>query len=251
LLLLTDLSALAIGITALSLFIGGIAKGSVGAGIPLIAMPIMANFMSIPEALVLLTVPIFLSNIWQSFQGGNLLVVSRMFWVVALSLALGIALGTQLLIRLDDRTLYLVMAAVVLVQPLVRITKSNFELSVGSQKIIGPILAFVSGIVGGVSGFFGPLLLAYLASLRLPKDLFTASVAMLFATGGISLFIFLSQVGVMGPSQLLASSLAMGPVAIGVIIGQRIRAQISQKQFERALTVVLLFTGFSLLIKAL
>ena len=74
---------------------------------------------------------------------------------------------------------------------------------------------------------------------------------MLFATGGISLFIFLSQVGVMGPSQLLASSLAMAPVAIGVIIGQRIRAQISQKQFERALTVVLLFTGFSLLIKEL
>lgn len=247
---LADLSILAIGISAVALFVGGIAKGSVGAGIPLIAMPIMANFMSIPEALVLLTVPIFLSNIWQSFQGGNFLVVSRMFGVVALLLALGIALGTQLLIRLDDRTLYLVMAAVVLVQPLLRIMKPNFELGSRSRKILGPSLAFVSGIIGGVSGFFGPLLLAYLASLRLPKDVFTASVAMLFATGGISLFIFLSQVGVMGPSQLIASALAMAPVAIGVIIGQRIRARISQKQFERALTVVLLFTGFSLLIKA-
>lgn len=247
---LSDLSLLAIGVSAAALFIGGIAKGSVGAGIPLIAMPVMANFMSIPEALVLLTVPIFLSNIWQSFQGGNFLLVGRMFWVVALVLALGIALGTQLLIRLDDRTLYLVMAAVVLVQPLLRLAKPNFELGAKARRIIGPGLAFVSGIIGGVSGFFGPLLLAYLATLRLQKDLFTASVALLFAVGGLSLFVFLSQVGVMGASQFIASSIAMAPVAIGVFVGQRIRARISQKQFERALTVVLVFTGLSLLLKA-
>ena len=245
-----DLSTTAIIASGLALLIGGLAKGSVGVGLPLIGVPVMANFMSVPQTLMLLTVPIFLTNIWQAIEGGNLSVVLRRFWPMAVALAVGIGVGAQLLIRLDDQTLYLIMGSVVLVQPLLRLAQPQKFSIPGWLKSIGPAISFISGVIGGVSGFFGPLVMAYLASLQLQKDLFTATIAMMFTIGGLSLMIFLSQVGLMRSGEFLASSIAMIPVAIGVYLGQKIRSKISQIQFERALTAILLLTGISLLAKA-
>ena len=110
-------------------------------------------------------------------------------------------------------------------------------------------MAAGGGLLGGVSGFYGPPLMVYLAMLKLPKDLFTATIAMLFFVGGLSLAIFLAQLDVMNRDNLILSTAALIPAVLGIFIGQKIRARISQKQFERAITVAMLLIGLSLISK--
>ncbi len=246
---LLSLSIAAIAGSFFGLLLGGFSKGALGLGLPLIAVPILSMFMPIPQALAILTVPVFITNIWQAMQGGNLGAVIKRFWPMTIALVIGIGFGTQLLVRLDQQTLYLIMGTVVLIQPAVRLLKPNFVLSLAAQRWVGPTMAAGGGLLGGVSGFYGPPLMVYLAMLKLPKDLFTATIAMLFFVGGLALAIFLAQLDVMNQDNLILSTAALIPAHLGIFIGQKIRARISQKQFERAITVAMLLIGLSLISK--
>ena len=232
------------------LLIGGFSKGALGAGLPLISVPILALFMPVPQALVILIVPIFITNIWQAMQGGNLKVVWKRFWPIAIMLVIGVGVGAQILVRLSEQQLYLIMGLIVMAQPVLRLLKPNASFTPQTQRWLGPLVGFTGGAVGGMSGFYGPLILVYLATLKLQKDIFTATVAMLFLFGGGALAVFLAQVGVMTANDMLMSCIALIPASLGILWGQKIRARISQTTFDRALSITLLVMGVSLLMKA-
>jgi uncharacterized membrane protein YfcA len=244
------LSWLALGAISSAVFLGGLTKGALGIGMPLLAMPVMALFMTVPQALTILTIPILVTNIWQALQGGHLKAMVQRFWDLALALAIGIAIGAQALVVLDAKLLYLVMGLVVLIQPVLRFCSPDFQFSLRTQRVVGPIFALASGIIGGMTGFFGPLLMVYLASLGLLKDHFAAAVSMMFVIGALSLGISLAQLGFINGPELTVSLAALLPAVAGIYLGQLIRSHISQTQFERGLGFFLLLIGLSLLLKA-
>jgi hypothetical protein len=65
-----------LGIIA-ALLLGGMVKGVVSIGVPLVAMPILSQFMPIKEAVLLLSMPIILGNIPQALEGGDMLPTVR------------------------------------------------------------------------------------------------------------------------------------------------------------------------------
>jgi uncharacterized membrane protein YfcA len=247
---LDSLSWLALGAISSAVFLGGLTKGALGIGMPLLAMPVMALFMTVPQALTVLTIPILVTNIWQALQGGHLKAMVQRFWDLALALAIGIAIGAQALVVLDAKLLYLVMGLVVLIQPVLRFCIPDFQFSPRTQRVVGPIFALASGVIGGMTGFFGPLLMVYLASLGLLKDHFAAAVSMMFVIGALSLGISLAQLGFINGPELTVSLAALLPAVAGIYLGQLIRSHISQSQFERGLGFFLLLIGLSLLLKA-
>ncbi len=234
----------------MGLFLGGLSKGALGVGLPLIAMPTLAFFMSVPQALVMLTVPVFITNIWQSVQGGHLPRVIRRFWPLTLGLVIGVGIGAQILIRLDEHVLYLLMGLVVLVQPAMRLLRPDSVITPVRQRWLGPLIGLTGGVIGGTAGLYGPPVMVYLAGLKLEKDFFAATAAFLFFIGGLALAIFLSRLGVMHAEDLIWSSVALLPAALGIFAGQAIRARISQGQFDKAITVTMLLIGLGLLAKA-
>jgi hypothetical protein len=248
---LESISAVAVIVGAAGLFLGGFAKGALGLGLPLIAVPILALSMPIPKALAILTVPIFVTNIWQSLQGGNLGPVWRRFWPTGLALMAGIGVGTQVLVRLQPSTLYFLMGGVVLLQPMVKLLKPTYVLDPRHERWAGPVVAAFSGLLGGITGFYAAPLLVYLTMLRLQKDIFTATIALLFLLGGTAMAIFLAQASVLTGQVLVYSALALVPTVIGILVGIRIRSRISQAQFEKGITVVMVLMGASLIGKGL
>lgn len=245
------LSVVAIVVGAAGLFLGGFAKGALGLGLPLIAVPILALSMPIPAALAILTVPIFVTNIWQSVQGGNLATVWRRFWPTGVALMAGIGAGTQVLVRLEPATLYFLMGGVVFVQPLVKLLRPTYGVKARHERWAGPGVALFSGVLGGITGFYAAPLLVYLTMLRLQKDIFTATIALLFLLGGTAMAIFLAQASVLTGTVLGYSALALIPTVVGILVGIRIRLRISQAQFEKGITWVMVLMGLSLISKGL
>ena len=64
----------------LSLFLGGLLKGVVGLGLPLVAMPLLSFAVPLKTAVALVLVPIFVTNTAQSFQDGLFKPTIRRFW---------------------------------------------------------------------------------------------------------------------------------------------------------------------------
>src|SRR5256885_15853870 len=53
------------------LVIAGMLKGVIGVGMPIIALPLVTMFLDAPAAVMLLSMPLVLSNIPQAFEGGG------------------------------------------------------------------------------------------------------------------------------------------------------------------------------------
>ncbi|MFZ9081777.1 MAG: sulfite exporter TauE/SafE family protein [Burkholderiaceae bacterium] len=244
-------TAFSLTISIIGLFAGGLCKGAVGIGLPFISVPVLAFFVSVPKALAILAIPIFLTNALQFFQGGLVRPVLKRYGLTTVMLVIGIGLGTQLLIAMPVRLSYLLMGLVILTYPALRLTGRSQPFSLPREKWLAPSAGLLSGLLGGVTGFFAPVIVAFLAIQRLDKNLFSASVGLILFSGTIALSSFLASFGVLGREELIASALALIPIFIGLRAGQAIRQYISQKSFERILTVVMTLIGITMILRAL
>lgn len=231
--------------------VGGVSKGAFGVGLPLLALPIMVNFMPVSQAMALLTVPSIVTNVWQALHGNHLREVLKRFWVLGVFMVIGIYFGTLIMVSMPDRFLYVVMGLAVMIQPVLRFLRPALSVPARVQKYGSPFIGLASGFVGGMSGLFGPPILTYLVMLRLEKNLFTVAVSFVFVLGSVSIAVFLSRLGVMGTQEYLMSSVALIPAFLGIFAGLQIRKRINQAQFEKSLTVLLLLTAIGLFAKAI
>src|SRR6478752_5858947 len=53
-----------------SLVLAGVLKGVIGVGMPIVAFPMLSMLVDVPTAVMLLSMPLVLSNIPQALEGG-------------------------------------------------------------------------------------------------------------------------------------------------------------------------------------
>ncbi len=246
-----DLDPLLLAWCALALFLGGAIKGTLGVGIPLVAVPLLALAMPVPFAVALMPVPILLANVWQAFYGGHFLGAVRRFWALILALVIGTVIGAQILASVDPRTLYAVVGGIVVVFSLTGYFQEALRLPPRGERALAPVVGTVSGLLGGLSTMFGPPLIMFLIALRLPKDEFVGAIAVLYLCGIVVFTLALGVLEVMGSRELLHSALASAPVFLGVLAGQLLRARLDQDIFRKGLLVTLLVTGAALVRRAI
>ena len=88
------------GIVA-ALIVGGIVKGIVSIGVPLVAMPILSQMMPVKQAVLLLSMPVILGNIPQALEGGETLATARRIAAPLIGTVLGNIVGVSILISLE------------------------------------------------------------------------------------------------------------------------------------------------------
>jgi len=82
-----------------ALVLGGVVKGIVSIGVPLVAMPILSQFLPIKQAVLLLSMPIILGNIPQALEGGEMLPTVRRIAAPLIGTVLGNIAGVTVLIK--------------------------------------------------------------------------------------------------------------------------------------------------------
>ena len=118
-------------LAAIAFLLGGILKGAVGAGSPVIAVPILSMLYGVPFAVSVFVLPNLVSNLWQGWQYRNYLVSPKFAAVFALSGAVGAGVGSVLLSALPADFLMRIVAFVVLGYVAFRLTRPNWRLSDG------------------------------------------------------------------------------------------------------------------------
>ena len=83
-----------------ALLAGGVAKGILGVGLPMIALPLLYTSIPIREAVALMYGPVLVMNVWQTFQGGYFATALRKYWPMMAA----VAAGTVLVVGLASLT---------------------------------------------------------------------------------------------------------------------------------------------------
>jgi uncharacterized membrane protein YfcA len=118
-------------------------------------------------------------------------------------------------------------------------------------KPAGLFFGGASGLIGGLSSFFGPMLIVYLISIRnLDKNQFVSSISFLYVSAVVPWTVTLYLFGILDQRMLIYSALATIPVTIGLLIGQRIRRRISDARFQYLIIGILVVSGCSMLWRA-
>jgi len=234
---------------ACALFAGGLFKGVAGIGLPLVGVPLLTAALSLKEAVAVLVMPLVFSNLVQSFEGGLFRPVLRRFWPIHLTLFVTIVISTQALVAVPERYLFGVIGILLVVVPCIAHLFPGIRLREREERWLGPLTGIVSGLVGGVSSYYGPLLLLYVMWLRLPKAVFVVAVSQMYTVGSLGLALGLLTFDVASPGQFGVSALACAPALAGLLLGQRVRLRLSERRFSRLILAVYLVTGASFLLR--
>lgn len=234
-----------------SLFLGGAVKGMVGVGLPLVVVSMLGSLLDPRLAVALVTMSVVVSNIWQSVRSGILFSAMRRFWPLILTFSLSTWLGAHILVSMDPSLMLGLLGVMVVLFSLLGLLQPEFRLSTKQERFAGPGVGIVAGVLNGVSTVNGPPLAIYLVSLGLAKEAFIGSYGLIALCGSFPLLLSYVSVGLLGPTELAASLLAVAPAIAGLAIGERLRFRINPELFRRILLLVLIILGLNLIRRGL
>ena len=237
-------------IIILAVLAGGLIKGTLGFGMPMVALPIIAFVIPATTAMIILCAPILLTNFLQiKFKQG---ISSYRFLPMILSLIIGLIVGARLILEINLNTITQIIAVSIIFAALINCFGFKIQNPNKShERVITSIIGFGSGILGGLSTFYGPPMLAYLVASDLPKEKFVRTVSTMYFVGSFPLYGSLIYYGFATKEDIFMSMFLIIPAFISQQIGTRIRDKINQKQFRTCILVTLIILGISLFIKTI
>ena len=237
-------------IIILAVLAGGLIKGTIGFGMPMVALPIIAFTIPATTAMILLCAPILLTNFLQiKFKEG---ISSYRFLLMFLFLVLGLIIGARLILEINLNTITQIIALSIIFAAVVNCFGFKItNIKNSHEKIITSIIGFGSGILGGLSTFYGPPMLAYMVAVDLPKEKFVRTVSTMYFIGSFPLYGSLIYYGFATKEDLLFSIFLIIPAFLGQQIGTKIRDKINQKQFRMSILITLIILGISLFLKTI
>ncbi len=237
---------------ALAIVAGGLVKGTFGLGLPLVAMPLMTYFLSVASSISLLVVPMLATNLAQGFIGGGPAFLARLrrFGPTVITLMVCIAVSIKALVLIPEKILFALIGIAIIGIALLSRFRPRVLISPRQERWFGPLAGAIGGVLGGMTSFYGPPLMVFLAGLRLNKDEFVGAISLMYFMGAAGMAIGLAGFGIADSTVFLQSVLATIPAMLGIKLGQLIRVRLNEQHFARWLFVMYLVIGASFLVKA-
>lgn len=120
-----------------------------------------------------------------------------------------------------------------------------------SNLFIWPVFGgFFGSLIGTMFGTGGPFYVFYFHLQNLDKTMFRATCAAVFLIDGLIRAVGFTLSGFYTSTVLLNIALALPVMFIAMYIGEHLHTNISQRTFQKAIGIFLLFSGFALLFKS-
>jgi uncharacterized membrane protein YfcA len=230
-------------------FLGALIFGITGFGSALVTMPLATHLVPLQFALAVFA----LSDLVGSYRVGleNPKNALRGEWIRLVPMILaGTALGVTLLVNLPRAAGMLLLGAFVLSYAIYSLFRHP------AQRVVSPRWAWVAGLDGGIKsslfGAGGPPYAIYLSQRGLTKEQFRATLGLATLTSITLRVIAFLITGLLLNPQVWLAALAVVPGAyLGIALARRLFLRISREQLMRAVTVMLLASGASLVWRAL
>jgi uncharacterized membrane protein YfcA len=229
------------------LAVAGLAKGTSGMGLPLIATPILAGVFGPRLAVAIVTIPILVSNTLLLIQGFRRRGLLRGIAPLFVASAIGTAIGTLLLASLDQRTFAILITLMVVVFLARGDRLLGDDPAALRARILGPIVCFVGGVLQGTTSIASPLVGSYFHARRLTAADFVFTLAAIFELNAIVQVIGYSLQGLFTPEVVAIGLLGLVPTLLALAVGIAIRGRLDPVRFRQIIVVLLIVSVANLL----
>lgn len=233
-----------------SLFLGGLVKGVVSIGVPLVAIPLLTGLISVKQAVLLLSMPIILGNIPQALEGGKTWPTLKGIGFLVIGAVLGIALGVKILLSIPAHSAMSVAGVILLLAAIALLVSPKFSLPKKSAPVIALLAGFFSGLMEGVSAIPGPLLATYLIASGATGKRFTKEIALVLVISIAVLILVFGQSRNGNGADLLISALAAIPVIAGILTGRPLRDALPPKIFRALVLVFIMLAAIQMILRS-
>ncbi len=234
---------------ALALGGGGLVKGATGMGLPLIALPILAIFLSVPHAVAIMCVIGIATNALQVWRFRADLWTADFLPALLASGVVGIGLGTWLLAALPERMLSVLLGLLLVGYVVLRLISPHFALSRPAGRRLAPGVGLVAGALQGATGISSPVGVTFIHSLRLNRTAHVFAISAMFLLFSAVQLPALAFAGVMNWPVFLQGMFAIAPAVGAMPLGAWLSGKLSQRAFDRLVLVLLAVVAVQLVAK--
>jgi uncharacterized protein len=228
------------------LAVAGLAKGATAMGLPLIATPILASVFGPKQAVVIITIPIFVANTLLVLQSWRVLGYVRTLVPLIVANATGTALGALLLAGLDQKTFAVLIAAMVVLF-LARGDRIVGDPGARRARLLTPIAGFVGGVMQGTTSISSPVIGSFFHALRLPPREYVITLASVFQLSALVQLVSYSALGLFTPELVTLGIIACVPMLLALMAGIAIRGRLDQRRFRQVIVFLLVASAANLL----
>lgn len=242
-----------LGLVALgtaTFLLAGLVKGTIGLGLPTIAMGLLGLAVSPATAAAVLVVPSLVTNAWQMLLGPGLSPLVRRLWPMLAGVTFGTLAGTNLF-GLAGPGATAGLGVALAAYGVVGLTGVRMPPpSTAREPWIGPLVGVATGLVTAATGVFVLPAVPYLQALGLRKDDLVQALGLSFTVSTVALGAGLLQARILDADLAVLSLAALLPAGAGMVLGQILRARVSERSFRLAFFAGLLALGAWLMIRA-
>lgn len=229
--------------------LAGFVKGVVGFAMPMVMVSGLGTALSPELALAAVILPTLISNVPQAFRNG--LAASRdallSHWRYVVVVSAFIVVSAQLVNILHPRTLYAAIGIPVTLFAIAELSGRRVRFQARHRRVMELGLGTVAGLIGGVSGIWGPPTVIYLTSLNTPKREQLQVQGIVFGFGSITLTSAHIGSGVLNAETVPFSAMLVVPALMGMAAGMYVSDRMDQERFRQATLVVLVVAGLNLI----
>ena len=223
--------------------IAGAVKGVIGLGLPTVSLALLAVAIQLPNAMAVLLVPSFVTNLWQATVGGHGRSLLRRIWPFLLVAAVTVQFGALALTRVDLSLLTALLGLLLVAYAAANLAGLRFRVEARHEGWVGASIGLVNGVLAGMTGSFGMPGVMFLQALGLSRDALIQAMGMLFVVSTLALGFALQAENLLRLDHGVLSTMALLPALAGMAIGQRIRKRLSEQLFRKIFFLSLLALG--------
>jgi uncharacterized membrane protein YfcA len=226
-------------------------KSITGVGYPLTLLPMLALFMDVSDAVVIVAPSNLFLNVklvWgMQDERKNTITLPRFL----AGGCVGVVIGALALPHLRDETLRWVIVGFIMVFLLNQLTSKALVISEPRGQTLAPWVGSVTGFFQGATGLSGPIVIPWFMSLGLRRDTYIFAVSAVFGLTGLLQIVVFAVQGLF-TVELVWLGAALIPMAQLVFpFGKVIRERVSVEAFRRIVLVLLAGSAVSLVARML
>jgi uncharacterized membrane protein YfcA len=240
---LLDLTPFQFAFAFFALFVGGLVKGTVGFGMKIVVLGLLATIVELPVAIAIIIIPAVTTNIWQVFGGPPLRETLRRTWSLFVMFCIGVWFGTEILAASNPAYLAVALGVLLVVYAAYALFTPRIPSPGRHETWMSPIIGGLTGILGGMTGSDVIPGVPYMQSLGLPRDMLIQAMGILFLLGSSMIAVAFAYQGLLTTEIGVASALGSLPTLGGYYLGAKVRQRIPEALFRKILLVALLLLG--------
>ena len=238
-------------IVAATFLLAGFVKGVIGLGLPTVSLGLLTAALGLKDAIALMLIPSFATNLWQALAGKETLSILKRIWTLLLAACVTIWIGSLFLARSDGILLSGLLGLSLCAYATFSLATPQIPPPGKREVWLSPAIGTANGVLTGLTGSFVVPGVPYLQALGMPRNDFVQAMGILFTVSTVALGVAMAGHNLLPKELSLLSAAALIPAFAGMAIGQWVRGKLSESSFRRVFFGSVLVLGVYIMIRAI